>query len=87
MTATLLTPAPSASARVVDRIVAVVNSEVIVLSELEAETETARLQLEEQYRGAELQRQLRQIEYIALNRMIERKLQMQLARTKGVAVS
>ncbi|MFQ5932347.1 MAG: peptidyl-prolyl cis-trans isomerase [Nitrospiraceae bacterium] len=85
MTAALMTPA--ASARLVDRIVAVVNSEVIVLSELKAETETARLQLEEQYRGAELQRRLRQIEYIALNRMIERKLQMQLARTKGVAVS
>ena len=48
MTATLLTSAPSAAARVVDRIVAVVNSEVIVLSELEAETETARRQLEEQ---------------------------------------
>ena len=79
-------PAPEA-AHVADRIIAVVNTEVIMLSELRAETEPEARHLKERYRGEELQRRLQQLEYIALTRMIEHRLQMQLAKTKGVDVS
>ena len=80
------TPAPEA-AHVADRIIAVVNTEVIMLSELKAESEGEARHLKERYRGEELQRRLQQLEYIALTRMIEHRLQMQLAKTKGVDVS
>lgn len=75
------------AAHVADRIVAVVNTEVIMLSELKAETESDAKRLKERYKGEELQRRLQQLEYIALTKMIERRLQMQLAKSKGVDVS
>jgi peptidyl-prolyl cis-trans isomerase SurA len=71
----------------VDRIVAVVNTELITLSELKAEIEAEEKRLQGKYRGDELQRRLQQLEYAGLTRMIERKLQMQLARAKGVDVT
>jgi len=80
------TPAGTA-APVSDRIIAVVNSELIMLSELKAEIAPEEKRLQEQYRGAELERRLRQIEYMALTRMIERKLQLQAAKAKGVEVT
>ena len=80
-------PLAAESAHLADRIVAVVNSEVIMLSEIKAETAAEGKRLQEQYRGAELQRRLQQVEYMALTRMIERKLQMQLAKSKGVDVT
>jgi parvulin-like peptidyl-prolyl isomerase len=74
-------------AHMVDRIVAVVNTEVITLSELKAEIEAEEKRMQDKYKGPELQRRLQQVEYAGLTRMIERKLQMQLARTKGVDVT
>lgn len=70
-----------------DRIVAVVNKEVIMLSELRTEMEPERKRLQQQYRGAELRTRLQQAEYRTLTRMIERRLQMQHAKTKGVDAS
>ena len=70
-----------------DRIVAVVNKEVIMLSELRTEMEPERKRLQQQYRGAELKSRLQQAEYRTLTRMIERRLQMQHAKTKGVDAS
>lgn len=87
VTAILFTPPASKAAHLADRIIAVVNTEVIVLSELKAETAAEEKRLQERYRGDELQRRLQQLEYMALTRMIERKLQMQLAQKKGVDVS
>ena len=75
------------TASVTDRIVAVVNTELIMLSELKAEVATEERRLHDTYRGAELQRRLRQVEYMGLTRMIERKLQLQTAKTKGVEVA
>jgi peptidyl-prolyl cis-trans isomerase SurA len=66
-----------------DRIVAVVNTEVITLSELKAEVEPEEERLQEQFRGAELQQRLYKLEYAALTRMIERKLQVQTDAAKG----
>ena len=80
-------PSAAEAAHLADRIVAVVNSEVIMLSEIKAETAAEEKRLQEQYRGAELQRRLQQTEYTALTRMIEHKLQMQIAKSKGMDVT
>lgn len=86
--ATVAAPAPpSDAAHVVDRIIAVVNNEVIMLSELKTEVAGEEKRLGERYRGADLKRRLQQTEYSGLTRMIERKLQIQLAQKKGVDVS
>lgn len=77
----------AATASVTDRIIAVVNTELIMLSELKAEVAAEERRLQETYRGAELKRRLQQVEYMGLTRMIERKLQLQTAKTKGVEVA
>ncbi|MBI4400592.1 MAG: peptidylprolyl isomerase [Nitrospirae bacterium] len=87
LTAAFCASSPSEAAHMADRIVAIVNTEVITLSELKAQTEAEEKRAREQYRGAELERRLQQIQYMALTRMIERKLQVQFARAKGVDVS
>ncbi len=74
---------PLQAAPVTDRIVAVVNSELITLSDLKTQTEAQEAKLRAQYRGAELDRRLRQTEFEALNRLIESKLQLQHAKKKG----
>jgi peptidyl-prolyl cis-trans isomerase SurA len=86
MAATLLFSDLS-TASVTDRIIAVVNTELIMLSELKAEMAGEERRLQETYRGPELKRRLQQAEYIGLTRMIERKLQLQTAKTKGVEVA
>jgi peptidyl-prolyl cis-trans isomerase SurA len=75
------------TASVTDRIIAVVNTELIMLSELKAEMAGEERRLQETYRGPELKRRLQQAEYIGLTKMIERKLQLQTAKTKGVEVA
>jgi peptidyl-prolyl cis-trans isomerase SurA len=80
-------PLAAEAAHLADRIVAVVNSEVIMLSEIKAETTAEGNRLQERYGGPELQRRLQQAEYMTLTRMIERKLQMQLAKSKGMDVT
>jgi peptidyl-prolyl cis-trans isomerase SurA len=85
--AAVLCPHRSDAADLTDRIVAVVNKEVIMLSELRADMEPERKRLQQQHRGAELRSRLQQAEYRTLTRMIERRLQMQHARTKGVDAS
>ena len=85
--ASALLPLPAGAAHVADRIVAVVNKEVIMLSELQTEMEPERKRLEKEYRGAELKERLQQAEYRTLTRMIERRLGLQHAQTKGVDVS
>ncbi|MER3422256.1 MAG: hypothetical protein C4293_02515 [Nitrospiraceae bacterium] len=77
----------SSAAPVTDRIVAVVNTEVITLSELKSEIAAEEKRVQERYRGEELRRRLQQVAYMGLTRMIERKLQMQAARAKGVEVT
>lgn len=74
------------AADILDRIVAVVNTEVIALSELEEEVAEVKLQARKRFSGAELDQRLRQIDYMGLNRMIERKLQLQIAKRRGIKV-
>jgi len=87
LAAGVLAPLQVIAADVVDRIVGVVNKEVIMLSELNTEVEPERKRLQKQYRGAELRSRLQQAEYRTLTRIIERRLQMQHAQTKGVDAS
>jgi len=87
ISALLLPPQAVLAAHVTDRIVAVVNNELITLSELKSEIATEEKRIQEQYRGAEQQRRLQQVGYMGLTRMIERKLQMQIAKSKGVDIS
>ena len=81
---TTVLPLQTDAADLTDRIVAVVNKEVIMLSELKTEMEPERKRLQQQHRGAELRSRLQQAEHRTLTRMIERRLQMQHAQTKGV---
>ena len=67
-----------------DRIIAIVNEEVITHSELKGEIRGEETRLRQRYQGEKLDRQLRQLENKALTRLIERKLQMQLARERGL---
>ena len=70
-------------ARLTDRIVAIVNDEVITLSEVKARTDGQERRLRQEYDGAALDRRLRQLEYETLTELIERRLQMQLAKERG----
>lgn len=77
---------PSFAAKVEDRIVAIVNSDLIMWSEVKREMAPERERLEKQYRGEELSRRLQMIEAMALTTMIERRLQLQEAKAKSVEV-
>ncbi len=78
---------PADAATVRDRIVAVVNSEVITLSELDEEVSEVKRQARARFNETELDQRLRQIDYMGLNRMIERKLQLQMAKKRGIKVT
>ena len=78
---------PGARSAVRDRIVAVVNTEVITHSELEEEVNELKTQARKRFNGTELKQRLRQIDYMGINRMIERKLQIQIAKRRGIKVS
>jgi parvulin-like peptidyl-prolyl isomerase len=75
------------AAPVTDRIVAVVNTELIMLSELKDEIAGEEKRVQEHYQGADLQRRLRLVAFMGLTRMIERKLQIQLAKSRGVEIT
>lgn len=79
--------APVNSAKLQDRIVAVVNSDLIMLSDVKRDLTTEQERLQKRYKGTELERRLKSAEYVTLTKMIERKLQLQAARTKGVEVT
>ncbi len=84
----LLAPASLLSAgQVQDRIVAIVNSDLIMHSDMKRELAPGREQIQKEYRGEALAHRLRTVEYMALTSMIERKLQLQEAKVKGIEVS
>ena len=75
------------AAQVEDRIVAIVNSDLIMLSEMKRELAPERERIQKEYRGDVLARRLKTAEYMALTSMIERKLQLQEAKVRGVEVA
>ncbi|HSF68063.1 MAG TPA: peptidylprolyl isomerase [Nitrospiraceae bacterium] len=75
------------AAQVEDGIVAIVNSDLIMLSEIKRELATERERIQKEYRGEALARRLKTAEYMALTSMIERKLQLQEAKARGITVT
>ena len=58
-----------------------------MLSDVRRDLTTEQERLQKWYTGTELERRLKSAEYVTLTKMIERKLQLQAARTKGVEVT
>ena len=78
---------PLSAAQVEDRIVAIVNSDLIMLSDMKHELTPERERIQKEFRGDILARRLKTAEYMALTSMIERKLQLQEAKVRGVEVT
>lgn len=78
---------PAVAARIHDRIVAVVNTELVMESDVLAEIATDIERIKRTTRGEEQERQLKRAHHVGITRLIERKLQLQAARTKGVDVT
>lgn len=83
----LLPAGPVDAAKLEDRIVAVVNTDLIMLSELKRDLLPDQERLRKLYSGEDLERRLKTAEAMAVTKMIERKLQLQAAKNKGVEVS
>jgi len=75
------------AAQVEDGIIAIVNSDLIMLSEVKREVAPERERIQKEYRGEALARRLKTAEYMALTTMIERKLQLQAAKARGISVT
>ncbi len=80
-------PAQVEGAQTADRILAIVNDDIITLSEVQANLRGEETQLRAQYNGTDLDRQLQQLQHKVLTRLIERKLQLQLAYERGHRVT
>lgn len=70
-----------------DRIVAVVNSDLIMLSDVKREVEPHEARIKQEHQGHDLAQRLKTAEYMALTKIIEQKLQLQEAKAKHVEVS
>lgn len=80
-------PAGFADAHLEDRIIAVVNSDLIMLSDLKREVAPQQERIKRQHHGADLAQRLKIAESMTITKMIERKLQLQEAKAKKVEVS
>jgi parvulin-like peptidyl-prolyl isomerase len=83
----LVLPSVLPAAHLEDRIVAVVNSDLIMLSDVKRELAPERERISRQHQGDDLAQRLKTAEYMALTKMIERRLQLQEAKARGVDVS
>jgi len=83
----LMGPPASSGEGYSDRIAAIVNNEVITMSELLAELGDEQKRLKALFQGKQFKRRFLQKEYQVLNALIERKLQLQEAKTNGVTVT
>jgi peptidyl-prolyl cis-trans isomerase SurA len=75
------------AAQVEDGIIAIVNSDLIMLSEMKRELAPERERIQKEYRGNGLEHRLKTAEYMTLTSMIERKLQLQAAKARGISVT
>jgi peptidyl-prolyl cis-trans isomerase SurA len=75
------------AAQVEDGIVAIVNSDLIMLSEIQRELASERDRIQKDSRGDALARRLKTAEYATLTSMIERKLQLQESKKRGITVT
>lgn len=83
----LTLPQAFASPHLEDRIVAVVNSDLIMLSDVKRELAPRQERVKQQHQGDDLAQRLKITEYMALTKMIERKLQLQEAKARKIEVS
>ncbi len=82
-----LWPSAFSEARLQDRIVAIVNSELIMWSDVKREFETEHERLSREHHGSDLAQRLKTAEYMALTKLIERRLQLQEAKAQKIQVS
>lgn len=75
------------AAHLQDRIVAIVNTELIMLSDVKREFRAEQERLSRELRGNDLAQQLKTAEYMALTKLIERTLQLQEAKATRIEVS
>jgi len=78
---------PTAGLSLTDRIIAVVNKEVITRSDLERDVEDEYKRLKAKYHGEELERRYRQKQREVLNNLIDDRLQIQEAKAKGLSIT
>lgn len=78
---------PEAGLSLTDRIIAVVNKDVITWSDLEHEIQDEYKRLKAKYHGEELERRYRQKQREVLNSLIDDRLQIQEAKAKGLDVT
>lgn len=78
---------PTAGLSLTDRIIAVVNKEVITWSDLEHEVEDEYKRLKAKYHGDDLARRYHQKQREVLNRLIDDRIQAQEAKAKGISVT
>ena len=79
--------AAAAPAAVVDRIVAVVNDEIVTLSDLERAFEPYKEKFEATYQGSDREKALREAKNEILNRLVDNRLMEQEAKRTGITVS
>jgi len=78
---------PTLSLGFTDRIVAVVNKEVITWSDLQQEIQDEHSRLKAKYRGKELERRYTQKQRDVLSKLIDERLLFQKAKDKGISVT
>ncbi|MDH4193575.1 MAG: peptidyl-prolyl cis-trans isomerase [Nitrospirota bacterium] len=78
---------PAVGLSFTDRIIAIVNKEVITRSDLEHEIQDEYKRLKAKFHGEELERRYRQKQREVLNHLIEDRLQIQEAKAKGLDVT
>ncbi len=82
-----LLPDGGIAAITIDKVVAVINNEVITQSELEEVIQKPKKQIMENFSGEERERLLSKLTRDILNKMIEKKLQLQVARQMNIAIN
>jgi peptidyl-prolyl cis-trans isomerase SurA len=78
---------PGVGLSLTDRIIAIVNKEVITWSDLEHEIQDEYKRLKAKYQGEELERRYRQKQREVLNNLIDDRLQLQEAKAKGISIT
>ena len=78
---------PAVGLSLTDRIIAIVNKEIITRSDLEHEIQDEYKRLKAKYHGEELEQRYRQKQREVLNHLIDDRLQIQEAKAKGIDVT
>lgn len=83
----LLAPSQATATRIQDRIVAIVNTDLVMESDVTAEIAADVARIGRTVRTSDQAQHLTRAHHVGITRLIERKLQLQAAKAKGVDVS